>query len=83
MKYVCADWRTCGCAYYVYVNFGAKGQGTIEEPVNNTHTFPETSRQFSARGFAFRSGGKIKKNRLPKIIVCEVETMHSSSLVDS
>ena len=24
-KYVCADWRTCGCAYYVYVNFGAKG----------------------------------------------------------
>lgn len=22
-KYVCADWRTCGCAYYV--NFGAKG----------------------------------------------------------
>jgi len=36
-KYVCADWRTCGCPYYVYVNFGAKGQGTIEEPVNNTH----------------------------------------------
>jgi len=36
-KYVYADWHTYACAYYVYVNFGTRGRGTIEEPVNSTH----------------------------------------------
>ena len=35
-KYVCANAHTCGCKYYVYVNFKTK-KGNIEEPVNNVH----------------------------------------------
>ena len=38
-KFACADWRTCGCGYYVYVLIGGRdtGTGSIEEPVNNIH----------------------------------------------
>jgi hypothetical protein len=38
-KFACADWRTCGCGYYVYVLIGGRdtGRGRIEEPVNNIH----------------------------------------------
>ena len=27
----------CGCPYYLYVNFGRRDEGTIEEHVDNTH----------------------------------------------
>jgi hypothetical protein len=27
----------CGCPYYIYVNFGRRGAGSIEECVNNKH----------------------------------------------
>ena len=36
-KFVCADVRVCGCPYYIYVNFGRRGKGSIEECVNNRH----------------------------------------------
>lgn len=37
LKFRCADWRMCWCPYYLYVNFGRRHEGTIEERVDNIH----------------------------------------------
>ena len=48
-KYACAMERTCGCKYYVFVNF-KRTTGTIVEPINNVHNNHErTNPTASAR----------------------------------
>ena len=66
-KYVCANARTCGCKYYVYVNFKTK-KGNIEELVNNVHNNHERT-DTTARSRVYATAEQTLVRETPAAVV--------------